>query len=140
MIYPEVKIMQALVKDEQLQNTMKSMRREDVDDPMVFTSNIPEIYQVNTYAPMIRLNYIGSSYRGSDDTDMLYYPRLLVSFWAKTLADGQKLQPMIDKLIQSLNYHLYDDVHSLDSDTSDTADNQLIMFRLFYRGIEFNEV
>lgn len=136
MILADVEMANLLVDDQQLQNTMKSMRAKVTDDPMVFTSVIPEQFQANELAPMIRINAIGSSYRGADNGTRIIIPRTLVSFWVKTLKQGEILMPLIDDILQQNSYELYDDTHSPDPDTGDSVDKQLLMFRMFYRGIK----
>ena len=136
MIFPEVKLRKLLVSNKELIDTMDSMRTTSVDgDPMVFTGKITDKFTAYKYSPMIRINYLGSSWRGADNDYDFEIPRILVSFWCKSLSEGQKLYPLIKRILRDGGYYIYDDGHDKDPDSQDSQGKQLWMFRLFVRSI-----
>lgn len=140
MIFPEVKLRKLLANNHELISLMNSMRSTDVHgDPMVFTGKITDKYTAYNYSPMIRINYLGSSWRGADNDYDFQIPRILVSFWCKTLAEGQQLYPLVRKILKDNGYLAYDDSHDKDPDSQDSKGKQLYMFRLFVRNINMEE-
>lgn len=140
MIFPEVKVRQLLVSNEHLIETMNNMRPASVqDDKMVFTGKITDKYIAYKYAPMIRINYMGSSWRGSDNEHTLTIPRMLVSFWCQSLAQGQILYPIIRDTLTDGGFYIYDDGHDKDPDSQDSKGRELWMFRFFIRSLDMKE-
>lgn len=135
----DTKIYKALSSNEELTNLMKSMRSVEVDENMIFNQSIPEDYQANKYAPLIRVNYIGSTYRASDDYQNFLRPQVLVSFWVKKLSQGAKLLPIIKRTLASVGYYPYSENHEEDPDTGDQLENKMYIFRVYVHGLEIEE-
>lgn len=89
MIFPEVKVRKLLVSNKELIDTMNDMRTTSVNgDPMVFTGKITDKFTAYKFSPMIRVNYLGSSWRGADNDYNFEIPRILVTFWCKSIDEG----------------------------------------------------
>lgn len=118
---------------------MNTFRSTNVEDDMIFNQSIPEGYQASKFAPMIRVNFIGSSYRASDDFQNILRPQVLVSFWVKKLSQGSQLLPIIKRTLSDIGYYPYSENHEEDLDTGDQLDNKLIIFRVYVHGLEMEE-
>lgn len=137
MILPDVKIYQALNSNKELNNILLKMRSTTVaDENMIFNGSIPEQYQVAKYAPIFRVNYVGSTYRGADDKSAFTRPQILVSYWTKTLAQGAELFPIVVNLLEDAGYYRYSDNHELDPDTADQPNKKMYIFRIYVHGLD----
>lgn len=139
MVLPDTKIYKALSSNTELVNTMRSMRQTSTDDTMVFNQSIPEGYQASKFAPLIRVNYVGSTYRASDDDQSVLRPQVLVSFWVKKLSQGEQLLTIIKRTLRDVNYYPYSENHEEDPDTGDQLENRMYIFRVYVHGIEIEE-
>lgn len=136
MLLPETKIYKALSTSDKLLNLMKQLRIAECDDNLIFNQDIPENYQVTNYAPIVRINYVGCSYRASDNVQNIYRPRVLVSFWVKELEQGEQMFNIIKKILSDIGYYLYSEDHEEDLDTGDQLDNKMYVFRMYVHGLE----
>lgn len=139
MVLPDTKIYKALSSNTELINTIQSMRQTSTDAPMIFNQSIPEGYQASKFAPLVRVNYVGSTYRASDDDQSVLRPQVLVSFWTKKLSQGEKLLPIIKHTLRDINYYPYSENHEEDPDTGDQLENRMYIFRVYVHGIEIEE-
>lgn len=135
------KIYQTLINNDDLVQTMTSMRENVVDgENMIFNDYIPEEYQASMYAPIIRINHVQATMRAADDSYFLEKPSVLVSFWTKELSQINVLKPKLEKILMDINYPLYQSDYEPDRVASeDNPENKLYICRLYVHGIEFME-
>lgn len=118
---------------------MQSLRIATTNDNMIFNQSIPEGYQASKFAPLVRVNYIGSTYRASDDDQSVLRPQVLVSFWVKKLSHGEKILPIIKHTLRDIGYYPYSENHEEDPDTGDQLENKMYIFRVYVHGLEIEE-
>ena len=128
---PEVRVLRILKNSHELTTTLNELRGTPTAKPLIFTSEIPEKYTLYKTAPMMRINFISDSWISADDDDFLNKPKLAVNFWTKSLADSEKLTPIVRKVLRAGGFIQYDSVRERDPDSRSTQDKQLYMNVIF---------
>ena len=128
---PEVRVLRILKNSHELTTTLNELRGTPTAKPLIFTSEIPEKYTLYKTAPMMRINFINDNWISADDDDFLNKPKLAVNFWTKSLADSEKLTPIVRKVLRAGGFIQYDSVRERDPDSGSTQDKQLYMNVIF---------
>lgn len=128
---PEVKVLKILKNSHELTTALNELRGTNTVKPLIFTYALPEKYTLYKVAPMIRINFISDSWISADDDDFLNKPKLAVNFWTKSLADSEKLTPIVRKVLRAGGFIQYDSVRERDPDSGSTQDKQLYMNVIF---------
>lgn len=128
---PEVRVLKILKNSHELTTALNELRGTNTATPLIFTNTIPEKYTLYKTAPMIRINFISDSWISADNDDFLNKPKLAVNFWTKSLAESEKLTPIVRKTLRAGGFIQYDSIRERDPDSWSTQDKQLYMNVIF---------
>lgn len=88
-----------------------------VPNEKVFLVDVPELDQKVDQAPMVRINEL-ESYRNAyeDDQAAGFSVDIQIDLWTGTIKEAQEIQPIIDRLMASADYHQYASAFDKDPD------------------------
>ncbi|MBX5315956.1 hypothetical protein [Staphylococcus caprae] len=115
--HPLVRMTVLLSEDEQLLKLMNDNRISKVNDPLIFTFDIPAEYQKESYTPFIRLTEIYINNDLYNDSDSSHYRYLFaIEVFGGSLNTVHEISNQVVNIIKSKNGRCYDRVMGKDDE------------------------
>lgn len=127
--HPLVRMTVLLSDNEQLINLMNDNRVSKVEEPLIFTFDIPDEYQKESSAPFIRLTEIYMNNDLYNDSDSRHYRYLFaVEVFGGTLNTVHEISNQVVNIIKTKNGRCYDRV--MDKDDEFNLYNNMLKFQI----------
>lgn len=134
-MFPEVEVYRVLNGEKKLNDLMDAQRGTTLEEQMIFSSDVPEMFHKIENAPLVVIYGLPSEpIIFTDDAVTVYERAVQVSFWTHNKSEALAMINIIDPLLKSAGYvNYYSEPTEKDKDTSDNTKEQLYMTIRNYR-------